>query len=104
MREKFPLKETRSVLYSSVLDTGVEEVGEGEGVRIKFTLSFHRALFRTNTHSRYKTSLLSINCLENNDRELVGTTALGQPLTLILRDCFKIVICSCTKELYVVRG
>ena len=29
MREKFPLKETRSVLYSSVLDTGVEEVGEG---------------------------------------------------------------------------
>ena len=47
MREKFPLKETKSVLYSSVLDTGVEEVGEGEGVRIKFTLSFHRALFRT---------------------------------------------------------
>ena len=37
MREKFPLKETRSVRYSSVLDTGVEEVGEGEGVRIKFT-------------------------------------------------------------------
>ena len=45
MREKFPLKETRSVLYSSVLDTGVEEVEEGEGVRIKFTLSFHRLCF-----------------------------------------------------------
>ena len=103
MREKFPLKETRSALYSSVLDTGVEEVGEGEGVRIKFTISFHRALFRTNTHSRYKTLLLSINFLENN-QELVGTTALGQPLSLILRDCFKIIICSCTKELYVVRG
>lgn len=79
MREKFPLKETRSVLHSSVLDTGVEEVGEGEGVRIKFALSFHRALFRTTTHSRYKTLLSSINCLENNDQELVGTTALGQP-------------------------
>ena len=104
MREKFPLKETKSVLYSSVLDTGVEEVGEGEGVRIKFALSFHRALFRTTTHARYKTLLLSINCLENNDQELVGTTALGQPLSSILRDCFKIVICSCTKELYVVRG
>ena len=88
MREKFPLKETRSVLYSSVLETGVEEVVEGEGVRIKFTLSFYRALYRTNTHSRYKTLLLSITCLENNDQELVGTTALGQPLTLILRDCF----------------
>ena len=86
MREKFPLKETRSVLYSSVLDTGVEEVGEGEGVRIKFILSFHRALFRTNTHSRYKTLLLllSIYCLENNDQELVGTHSPGSAINFNL--------------------
>ena len=35
MREKFPLKEIRSVLYSSVLESGLEEVGEVEGVRGK---------------------------------------------------------------------
>ena len=86
MREKFPLKETRSVLYSSVLETGLAEVGEGEGVRIKFTLSFHRALFRTNTHYRYKTLLLllSINCLENNDQELVGTHSPGSAINFNL--------------------
>ena len=86
MREKFPLKETRSVLYSSVLETGLGEVGEGEGVRIKFILSFHRALFRTNTHSRYKTLLLllSINCLENNDQELVGTHSPGSAINFNL--------------------
>ena len=32
-------------VYSSVLETDLEGVGEGEGVRIKFTLSFHRALW-----------------------------------------------------------
>ena len=38
MRENFPFKETRSVLYGSMLVTGLEK-GGGEGVVITFSLS-----------------------------------------------------------------
>ena len=42
MREKFPFKETKSVLYGSMLVTGLEkgggEGGGGEGVVITYSL------------------------------------------------------------------
>ena len=39
MREKFPFKETKSVLYGSMLVTGLEKGGRGgEGVVITYSL------------------------------------------------------------------
>ena len=39
MREKFPFKETKSVLYGSMLVTGLEKEGEGGGgIVITFSL------------------------------------------------------------------
>ena len=49
MREKFPFKETKSVLYGSMLVTGLEKGGGGGGCNNFFINSVFKA-----TQHRYK--------------------------------------------------
>ena len=39
MREKFPFKETKSVLYGSMLVTGLEKGGKGVGITFSLILT-----------------------------------------------------------------